>query len=82
MLKTGISLLSASTIGVGYRIADLAYSMNPLLKWFCLFGLTIALSCFVATYISAEAPRLRKYLLRQPHMIKSSAWKLSSLTSE
>jgi hypothetical protein len=75
MLKTGLYFFFVSSLGVLYRTADLAYSSLPTLKWFCLFGLWTALICFMTTYLSSELLHLRKTFTRQPHMIKSSAWK-------
>ena len=79
MIKTGITLLSTSSLGVLYRTADLAYSMNLALKWFCLIGLSLALACFAAVYLQAEIPKLRKRTRRSPDMIKSPEWKYSSM---
>ena len=78
MLRTGIYLLSSSSMGVLYRNADMAYSMHPALKWTCLAGLTISFLCFVITYLKNQYPGFLKTLTRYPHMIKSSAWKVSS----
>src|SRR4051812_30832927 len=46
MLKLGLYLLSTSTVGVLYRVGDFAYSMNPFLKMYCEFGLSVSLLCF------------------------------------
>ncbi len=77
MLRTGIYLFSSSTLGFFYHCADLAYSMSPALRWFCLSGLFISLVCFVATYLGAYTPGALKAFARQPHMIKSTEWKTS-----
>src|SRR5690349_11276433 len=74
MLRTGICLLSSSTLGVLYRQGEFTYSMCPSLKWYCLSALLISFFCFIATYLRAEKPSFRKIFSR--HMIKSPAWKL------
>jgi hypothetical protein len=79
MLKIGLLLLSSSSLGVLYRNTDYVYSMHPFLKWFCFFGLVSSLICFISVYVQAEWPSIRKNLSR-PDMIKSPAWKLSSLS--
>ena len=69
MLKTGIYLLSSSSLGVLYRTSDFAYSMSPAIKWLSLAGLTISLVCFVLTYIGFQSPDTLKVfgeILEQP----------------
>ncbi len=78
MLKTGLYFLFASSLGVLYRNPDYAFGMNPALKWACFAGLTCALICFIGTYLRTQAPELLKVFTHR-HMIKSPAWKASSI---
>ena len=79
MLKTGIYLLTSSSIGVLYRNGDYVYSMHPYIKYACFMGLIFAFACFVVTYLQYEVPHLRKLFTRRIEMLKSPAWKLSSM---
>jgi hypothetical protein len=79
ILKTGVWLLIMSSAGVIYRLADLAYSSSPCLKWLCLGCLSLSLLCFAAVYARFEAPRLRRVIPPEPDMIKSPMWKSSSM---
>ena len=79
MLKIGIHLLTVSSMGVLYRIADLTYSALPSLKWCSLTGLCLSVICLMGGYLSTQGLRFRKFLVRQPDMIKSGAWKSPSL---
>lgn len=78
MLKTGIALLTVSSLGVLSRSADLAFSAGPYIKFLCLSGLSISFVCFIATYCKVEHPRFCKRVARPAQMIKSSAWKHAS----
>src|SRR5690242_17814581 len=79
MLRTGIYLFCASSAGVAYRCGEYLYSMHPLVKYASLLGLLAAFTCFAVTYLHYELPRLRKLFTRRLDMIKSPAWKLSSM---
>ena len=74
MLRTGIFLLSSSSLGVLYRHAELAYSMLPLVKWLSLMGLMASLICFITIYLRAEMPNFRRTFVRRSDMIKSPVW--------
>jgi hypothetical protein len=78
MLKIGLYLLSTCTVGSIYRTAHLEESLGLGLKWACLIGLCASLACFIGVYVRAEVP-LRRKPFHLPDMIKSSAWKLSSM---
>ncbi len=69
MLKTGIYLLSSSSLGVLYRSYDFTYSTNPAIKWLSLAGLIISFVCFVLTYIRAQSPGTLKALVRRSSLI-------------
>ena len=79
MLRTGLWLLSSSSLGVLYRHVDLAYSTHSALKWVCLTGLATSLACFVLTYLRFQHPMRLNAFPRRPDMIKSPAWKPSSI---
>jgi hypothetical protein len=65
LLRTGIYLLTSSSIGVFYHQGHMEGSIHPALHWACMIGLAISLVCFIATYLK----------VMRPHMLKSEAWK-------
>ena len=77
MLRTGIYLLSSSSMGVMYRCSDMPYAMMPELKWMCLAGLSVSLVCFVVTYMRIFHPVSAKDFHPGEHMIESPEWKTS-----
>jgi hypothetical protein len=67
LLRTGIYLLTSSSVGVFYHQSNMEGSTHLVLHWACMIGLTISLTCFVVAY----------FKVMRPHMIKSEAWKPS-----
>ena len=54
MLRFGLFLLLASSVGVTLRSMEWTYLMGHMAKVLCSLALTASIMCFLATYFSSE----------------------------
>ena len=77
MLRTGLILLTTSTAGVLFRVADVAYSDVPGLQWVCLAGLIGSLISFAVDYLKSELPYITRPVQRTS-AVAVTAWKVQA----